>query len=105
MNADERRSETQISRVVFALLDVKRIVALSILLVACSKGAPSLTFLSKTYTLGSFNQKSKPTWEYVTGGETVDNWTTLITLIDRQDARTIADLDRLAQGVTDTYKS
>jgi hypothetical protein len=81
------------------------VAALSVLMVACSKTAPPLTFLSKSYTLGSFNQKSKPTWEYVTGGESVNNWTTLITLIDRQDARTVADLDRLAQGVTDTYKS
>lgn len=79
--------------------------ALCAVLAGCSKPAPPLKFLSKSYTLGSFNQKSNPTWEYVTAGETIDNWTTLITLIDRQDARTVPDLDRLAQGVTDTYKS
>lgn len=73
--------------------------------VACSKGGPPLTFLSKQYTLGSFNQKVQPTWEYVTGGETVANWTTLITLIDRPDAKTAPDLDRLAEGVLQTYKS
>lgn len=61
--------------------------------------------MSKTYTLGSFNQKNKPTWEYVTGGETVDNWTTLITLIDRPDAHSAPDLDRLAEGVMQTYKT
>jgi hypothetical protein len=81
------------------------VVVLLTLLLACAKPAPPLTFLSKSYTLGSFNQNSNPTWEYVSGGETVNNWTTLITLIDRQDARTVPDLDRLAQGVTDTYKS
>jgi len=75
------------------------------LLPGCGKTVSPLTFLAKSYTLASFNQKSNPTWEYVTGGETIDNWTTLITLIDRQDARTAPDLDRLAQGVTDTYKS
>lgn len=78
---------------------------MSIVLVACGKGAPPVTFLSKTYTLGSFNLKNTPTWEYVTGGETVDNWTTLITLIDRRDARSKSDLDRVAEGVMQTYRS
>lgn len=64
-----------------------------------------MTFLSKTFRLGSFNQKTKPTWEYVTGGETVQNWTTLITLIDPPDAHSAPDLDRLAEGVMATYKS
>ena len=64
-----------------------------------------MTFLEKSYQLGSFNQKQNATWEFVTGGETVDNWTTLLTLIDRPDARTIKDLDRLAEGVTSTYRS
>jgi hypothetical protein len=81
------------------------VIVLSTLLFACSKGAPPLTFLSKPYTLGSFSQKVKPTWEYVTGGETVNNWTTLVTLIDRPDAATAPDLDRLAEGVMETYKS
>jgi hypothetical protein len=93
---------------VFAFLSVKRIsvvIALSILIVGCSKGAPPLAFLSKTYSLASFNQKNKPQWEFVTGGETVDNWTTLLTLIDRADAKTAPDLDRLAEGVMQTYKS
>jgi hypothetical protein len=81
------------------------VVVLAAALVACTKGAPPLTFLSKPYTLGSYNQKNKPTWEYVTGGETVNNWTTLITLIDRADAKTAPDLDQLAEGVMETYKS
>jgi len=74
--------------------------------VACGLGsAPPLTFLSRTYTLGSFNQKNAATWEYVTGGETVDNWTTLVTLIDRPDAKTMPEMDRLAQGVMETYQT
>jgi len=89
----------------FRIASVKRILALSTLLLACGKDAPTVMFLSKPYHLGSFNQKNKPTWEYVSGGENVDNWTTLITLIDRPDAKTVPDLDRLAQGVMDTYKS
>jgi hypothetical protein len=84
---------------------ISMVVVLSTLLVACTKGAPPLTFLGKTYTLGSYNQKSKPTWEYITGGETVNNWTTLITLIDRPDAHTPPELDRLAEGIMATYKS
>jgi hypothetical protein len=64
-----------------------------------------IRFQSRTYHLGSFNQKSHPMWEFVSAPETVDNWTTLLTLIDRTDATTRPDLDRLAQGVTDEYKS
>jgi hypothetical protein len=81
------------------------IMAFSVLLVACGKSAPPLTFMSKTYTLGSYNQKTHPSWEYVTGGETVDNWTTLLTLIDRPDAKTPHELDLLAEGVMNTYKA
>ena len=81
------------------------VVVLSMLQLACSKSAPPLTFLSKTYILGSYNQKNKPTWEYVTGGENVQNWTTLITMIDRPDAHTPPELDQLAEGVMQTYKS
>jgi hypothetical protein len=75
------------------------------LIFGCGKSAPPLTFLSKTYHLGSYNQKQNPTWEYVTGTETVDNWTTLMTLIDRPDAKAAPDLDRLAEGIMQTYKS
>jgi hypothetical protein len=81
------------------------VVAFSILLAGCSRSNSGITFLSKPYKLGSFNQKDNAMWEYVTGGETVNNWTSLITLIDRPDARTRADLDKLAQGVTNTYRS
>jgi len=65
--------------------------------------APTITFLGQTYHLGSFNQKSHPQWEFVTGSETVEKWTTLVTLIDRPDARTRPELDRLAQGIMSTY--
>ena len=44
-------------------------------------------------------------WEFVTGGETVDNWKTLLTIIDRPDARTREDLDRLAEGILSAYRS
>ena len=82
-------------------------IQLAILLsvLALEAAAPSLMFLSRPYTLGSFNQKTAATWEYVTGGETVDNWTTLVTLIDRADAHTMPEVDRLAEGVMNTYKS
>ncbi len=39
-------------------------------------------FIADLYP-GSFNQKNAATWEYVTGAEIVDNWTTLVTIIDR----------------------
>ena len=31
--------------------------------------------------------------------------TMLLTIVDRPDAKTVADMDRLAQGVLDTYKA
>lgn len=65
----------------------------------------TISLLGKTYHLGSYNQKAKPTWEFVTGSETVDNWTTLVTVIDRADAQSRPDLDRLAEGIMGNYKS
>jgi hypothetical protein len=66
---------------------------------------PSLTFMKRPYYLGSYSQKPNPMWEFVPKGETVDNWTTLVTIIDRPDARTLPELDRLAEGIMATYKS
>ena len=59
---------------------------------------PALTFMGHSYRLGSFNQKINATWEFVTGSETVNNWTTLITIIDRPDAHSKEELDRLAEA-------
>jgi len=67
--------------------------------------APSLTFRSQSYRLGSFNQRNHATWEFVSDGETVNNWTKLLTVVDRPDAKTREDLDRLAEGLMATYKS
>lgn len=77
---------------------------LAILIAAAQKPvAPTITFLGQMYHLGSFNQKTNPQWEFVTGSETVENWTTLVTIIDRPGAHTRPELDRLAQGVMSTY--
>ena len=67
--------------------------------------ARSITFLTKVYRLASFNQKSNPMWEFTSANETVKNWTTLLTITDRPDARTRPDLGRLSQGILDNYKS
>jgi hypothetical protein len=72
---------------------------------ASSQAAPTVTFLARTYRLGSFNQKNQATWEFVTNGEKIDEWITLVTIIDRPDAKTRPDLDRLAEGILSTYKS
>ena len=66
---------------------------------------PTLTFLDKNYHLGSFNRTNNPTREFVPQGEDVKDWTTPLTVIDRPDARTKEDFDRLAQGVLNNYKS
>ena len=70
--------------------------------------APStstVVFLGNTYELKSFHAKPAATWEFGTPAEPVNNWTRLLTLIDRPDARTREDLDRLAEGVMANYKS
>lgn len=67
--------------------------------------APAITFLGQPYQLASFNQKGNPMWEFAASNETVNNWTTLLTVVERPDAHSRADLDRLAQGILDTYKS
>jgi hypothetical protein len=67
--------------------------------------SPTINLLAKTYRLGSFNQKTQAMWEFVSAGETVANWTTLLTLIDRPDAHTKQDLDRLAEGIKSNYES
>jgi len=66
---------------------------------------PEMTFLGRTYRLGSFNQKKNATWEFITADEKIDDWKTLVTVIDRPDARTRQELDRLAEGIMATYKS
>ena len=80
-------------------------VALTILATSATAKDDSLSFLGHAYRLGSYNQKSKPMWEFVRTPETIDNWTTLLTLIDRPDATTRPELDRLAQGVMESYTS
>lgn len=65
----------------------------------------AVSFLGRQYRLGSYNERNNRMWEFVTGGETVNNWTTLLTLIDRPDARSRQDLDRLAEGILATYRS
>ena len=72
---------------------------------ATETNTTSVTLLGKTYRLGAYNQKANPTWEFVTTGETVNNWTTLLTLIERSDSHTRGDLDRLAEGIMANYKS
>jgi hypothetical protein len=87
---------------------------LSLIVCACGRitGAPekaaaltTISLLGHAYHLGSFNQKAKPTWEFVTGTETVDNWTTLVTIIDRPDAQNRKDLDGVSEGIMANYKS
>jgi len=67
--------------------------------------APTVTFMKHSYRLGSYNQKPNPMWEFAPPGETMDNWSSLVTIIDRPDARTLPEMDRLAEGIMSTYKS
>ncbi|HME08475.1 MAG TPA: hypothetical protein VKG25_15575 [Bryobacteraceae bacterium] len=63
------------------------------------------TLLGRPYHLGSYNQKEHPMWEFITTGESIDNWKSLVTIIDRPDAHTRPELDRLAEGVMQNYRS
>lgn len=73
--------------------------------VSTMTAADSISFLGRDYRLASHNQKASAMWEFTTGNETVNNWTTLLTVLDRPEAKTRPDLDRLAQGIMDTYKA
>jgi hypothetical protein len=96
---------------------LKTWLVISLLLLACSCGktadagdhsvhaSPTITLLGRTYHLASYNQTAQPNWEFVIDGEDVQNWTTIITIIDRPDAPTPRDLDRLAEGIMQNYKS
>ncbi len=44
-------------------------------------------------------------WEFAAANESIDNWTTLLTVIDRPDAKTRPELDRPAQGIMEMYTS
>lgn len=65
----------------------------------------TVNLLGRPYHLGSYSQKNDPMWEFITADETIDNWKTLVTIIDRADAHTRQDMDRLAEGVMQNYKS
>jgi hypothetical protein len=79
--------------------------SLALLTVASAQAPPALTLLGHTYHLGSYNQNSKPMWEFITPDETIDNWKTLVTIIDRPDAHTKPQLDQVGEGVLQNYKS
>jgi hypothetical protein len=72
---------------------------------APSTPAPEIAFLGRAYRLGAYNQKQNPMWELVSAGESVDDWKTLFTVIDRPDARTREEMDRLAEGILSNYKA
>ena len=87
------------NRILFFMLAVPGLLA------ATKTIGPPILFLGRQYYLASFNQKTNPMWEFTSANETVNNWTTLVTIIDRPDAKTRPELDRLAQGILDHYKS
>lgn len=65
----------------------------------------AITFMGRPYQLASFNKKRNATWEFVPEGEHIDDWKTLVTVIDRPDAHDRSELDRLAEGIMSTYKA
>ena len=72
---------------------------------AAAQAQPTFTFMAHTLQLKSYNQTSKPSWEFVPPNETVDNWTTMLTAIERADAHTQKDVDGMAEGIMSVYKS
>jgi hypothetical protein len=63
---------------------------------AASTAEPG-TLFGRPDRLASFNQKSNASWEFAASSETVANWMTLFTIVDRPDARTRPDLYPSAQ--------
>lgn len=72
---------------------------------SATSAVPTINLLSNIYRLGSRNQTPHPMWEFVTSGENVTDWTSLVTLVDRTDAKTVPERDRLAEGIMSNYKS
>jgi hypothetical protein len=68
-------------------------------------GVPAIAFLARTYRLGSYNEKKNPMWEFIMPDENINDWQTLLTVIERTDAHSAVELDRLAEGIMSTYKS
>jgi hypothetical protein len=84
----------------------RSLMTLAPVLAIPSKAATNeLSFLGRKYYLASFNDKPNATWEFITSDETIGDWKTLVTVIERRDARTREDLDRLAEGIKSTYES
>ncbi|MBM3758310.1 MAG: hypothetical protein FJW38_30585, partial [Acidobacteria bacterium] len=50
---------------------------------AAAANAPTMQLLGQTFTLADFNQTAAPMWEFTSGGESVDNWTRLVTVLER----------------------
>ena len=71
-----------------------------------AKGAaPDVQFMGRVYRLASFNKKAAATWEFLPAGEAIQRWTTLMTLVERADGHTRADVDRVAEGVKANYQA
>ncbi|MBZ5609007.1 MAG: hypothetical protein LAP38_12165 [Acidobacteriia bacterium] len=73
--------------------------------VSAMAATPAIAFQAQTYCLGSFNQQRTAMWEFVPADENINDWKTLLTIIDRPDARTREELDRLAEGIMSVYQS
>jgi hypothetical protein len=65
---------------------------------------PTLTFMSKTYQLASFSHMNRPMWEFASPPETVDNWTSMVTLVECPGTHTNADVDKVAEGLVSIYR-
>jgi len=64
----------------------------------------TFTFLNKTYTLKGIAPAPGRMWEFAPEGETLENWTTLVTLIDRPDAADLKAMDQVSQGILEHYQ-
>ncbi|HTP87099.1 MAG TPA: hypothetical protein VMJ34_09125 [Bryobacteraceae bacterium] len=66
-------------------------------------GPPAVHFMGKTYRLASFHAKDQATWQFYLEGETADNWTTMFTIVDRPEAQSGKEIDKLADDVKADY--
>jgi hypothetical protein len=61
--------------------------------------------MGKTYRLASYNQQHSPMWEFVEEGDSITDWKTLVTILERPEVRSREEMDRLAEGIMAAYKS
>lgn len=72
---------------------------------AVSPAGPEVKMLNRIYRLAYYGKSNYEMWEFTSGAETVDNWTTLVTILNYPEATSLQRMDQLSEGLIKVYKS